>query len=75
MKACYMAASLAVPINSELLVWARETAGYSVEDAAARLGIKPEKLDAIEHSAFQPSFSQLKKAADVYKRPVAVSSK
>jgi transcriptional regulator with XRE-family HTH domain len=67
-----MAASLAAPINPNLLVWARETAGYSVEAAAAKLGLKPEKLDAIEHGDPQPSFAQLKKAADVYKRPLAV---
>jgi hypothetical protein len=29
-----MAASLAAPINPDLLVWARKTAGYSVEAAA-----------------------------------------
>lgn len=67
-----MAASLAAPINSDLLVWARETAGYSIDAAAAKLGIKPEKLDAIEQGDPQPSFAQLKKAADVYKRPLAV---
>jgi Zn-dependent peptidase ImmA (M78 family)/DNA-binding XRE family transcriptional regulator len=67
-----MATSLAAPINHDLLVWARETAGYSVDDAAAKLGIKSEKLNAIEHGDPQPSFAQLKKAADVYKRPLAV---
>ncbi len=67
-----MAASLAVPINPELLVWARESAGYSVETAAAKLGIKHEKLDTIERGDTLPSFAQLKKAADIYKRPLAV---
>lgn len=67
-----MAASLAVPINPELLVWARESAGYTVETAAAKLGIKHEKLDTIERGDTLPSFAQLKKAADIYKRPLAV---
>ena len=67
-----MAASFAAPINHNLLVWARETAGYSVEDAAAQFGLKPERLDAIEHGNSPPSFAQIKKAADVYKRPLAV---
>ncbi|WP_300340248.1 XRE family transcriptional regulator [Accumulibacter sp.] len=67
-----MAASLAAPINPALLVWARETAGYSVEAAAGKLGLKPEKLDAIERGNPLPSFAQVKKAADVYKRPLAV---
>ena len=67
-----MAASLAAPINPDLLVWARETAGYSVDDAAAKLGVKPEKLEAIEKGDPAPSFALLKKAADVFKRPLAV---
>lgn len=67
-----MAASLAVPINPDLLVWARETAGYSVEAAAGKLGVKAEKLDAVENGKPSPSFALLKKAADIYKRPLAV---
>jgi Zn-dependent peptidase ImmA (M78 family)/transcriptional regulator with XRE-family HTH domain len=67
-----MAASLAVPINPDLLVWARETAGYSVEAAAGKLGIKPDKLDAVEKGEPLPSFALLKRAADIYKRPLAV---
>lgn len=67
-----MAASLAVPINPELLVWARETTGYSLEAAAAKLTIKPEKLSGIEVGQAAPSLAQLKKMADVYKRPLAV---
>lgn len=67
-----MAASLAVPINPELLVWARETTGYPLEAAAAKLAIKPEKLSEIEAGKIAPSFALLKKAADIYKRPLAV---
>ena len=67
-----MATSLAVPINPELLVWARETAGYPLEAAAKKLAIKPEKLSEIETEGVSPSFALLKRAADVYKRPLAV---
>lgn len=67
-----MAVSLAIPINPELLVWARETAGYSVEAAAAKFGIKPEKLVAVEFGDPSPSFALLKKASDIYKRPLAM---
>jgi Zn-dependent peptidase ImmA (M78 family) len=67
-----MATSLAVPINPELLVWARETAGYPLEAAAKKLAIKPEKLSEIETEGIAPSFALLKKAADVYKRPLAI---
>lgn len=66
-----MAASLAVPINPKLLVWARETTGYPLEAAAKKLAIKPEKLSEIEAGQALPSFALLKKAAEVYKRPLA----
>lgn len=67
-----MAASLAVPLNPELLVWARETTGYPLEAAAIKLAIKPEKLSEIEAGQVAPSFALLKKAADIYKRPLAI---
>lgn len=66
-----MAASLAAPINAELLVWARETAGYHLEEAAHKLAINAEKLTLIESGETPPSFALLKKAADAYKRPLA----
>ena len=69
-----MAARLATPINPDLLVWARKTAGYSVEAAAGKLGLKPDKLDAIERGGALPSFAQIEKAADVYMRPLTVLS-
>lgn len=72
LEAFDMAASLAIPINPELLVWARETAGYSVDAAATKLGIKREKLVAIELGDPSPSFALLKKASDTYKRPLAM---
>ena len=67
-----MASSLTVPINPKLLVWARETSGYPLEAAALKLAIKPEKLSEIEDGKIAPSFALLKKAADIYMRPLAV---
>ena len=67
-----MAASIAVPINPKLLVWARETTGYPLDAAAVKLAINPEKLSEIEDGKIAPSFALLKKAADIYKRPLAV---
>ncbi len=52
-----MAASLAVPINPKLLVWARETTGYPLEAAAIKLAINPEKLSEIEGGKIAPSFA------------------
>lgn len=66
-----------VQINPRLLAWARETAGLSLEDAAAKLGLKPnakttaaEKLMEVEEGARPVSQSLLEKAADTYRRPL-----
>jgi Zn-dependent peptidase ImmA (M78 family)/DNA-binding XRE family transcriptional regulator len=59
-------------IKAELLVWARESAGYSLPDAARKLGITTDKLDSWEKGVARPSIPQLQKAASLYKRPLAV---
>jgi Zn-dependent peptidase ImmA (M78 family)/transcriptional regulator with XRE-family HTH domain len=55
-----------------LLVWAREKAGYSVEQASKRASIKSERLAAWEAGTQKPSFAQLRKLAEIYRRPVAL---
>jgi transcriptional regulator with XRE-family HTH domain len=59
-------------INSDLLVWARESAGFTVADAAKKAQVKPEALIQWELGAGRPSIPQLRKLANVYKRPLAV---
>jgi Zn-dependent peptidase ImmA (M78 family) len=63
-------------INPRLLTWARETAGFTVPEAAPRLGLKDgpngtaaEKLAAIEETG-QISRRVLQKAAAVFRRPL-----
>jgi transcriptional regulator with XRE-family HTH domain len=63
-------------INPKMLVWARETAGLSVEEAADKLGLKDmarargvDKLRALEAGQRTPSRAQLLKPA-VYRRPL-----
>lgn len=60
-----------------MLSWARETAGFSVEEAAEKLGLKDsaqmlagEKLKALEAGARTPSRSLLLKATTAYRRPL-----
>ena len=67
-----MTTNLVVPINRDLLVWARETASYSLDDAAKKLRIKRERLSEMEVGQSAPSFALLKTAASIYKRPLAV---
>jgi hypothetical protein len=47
-----MASTLA-HVTPEVLRWARESIGYEMEDAAARIGVKPEKLANAERGDVQ----------------------
>jgi Zn-dependent peptidase ImmA (M78 family) len=55
-----------------MLLWAREAAGLSVQEAARKAATKPERLEQWERGELRPTVTQLRKLADVYKRPVAV---
>lgn len=67
-----MARTVEALVEPKVLVWARESAGYSVADAAHKATVKEENLAAWERGSAKPSFSQLRKLANVYKRPLAV---
>src|SRR5271165_3374648 len=55
-----------------VLVWARESAGLSVELAAKKAGVNADRLSAWESGHQRPSFAQLRKLATAYKRPLAI---
>ncbi len=64
-------------INPEILIWARETAGYELSDAAHRLGLAngktatgEEKLAAYERGEKEPSRPLLLKMSKQYRRPL-----
>lgn len=59
-------------INATLLVWARESIGLSLDDAAAKLKLPSVRLAAWETGESRPSIAQLRKLAGIYKRPLAV---
>jgi len=59
-------------VSPELLVWARETLGLSVDDAAKKAAVSAERLAAWEDGTDRPTIAQLRKLAEVYKRPLAV---
>jgi Zn-dependent peptidase ImmA (M78 family)/DNA-binding XRE family transcriptional regulator len=67
-----MATRIPAFVEPPLLVWARKRAALSQEEVAAKVGIEVEKLDAWEAGREQLSIAQLKKLADLYKRPVSV---
>lgn len=64
-------------ITPEILVWARETAGYELSEAARRLGLADgkaatgeEKLAAYERGEKEPSRPLLLKMSKQYRRPL-----
>jgi Zn-dependent peptidase ImmA (M78 family) len=59
------------PVNPSILVWARETAGLSVEAAAEKLGLSgPERLRALEAGRQAPTRRQLVNMSERYHRPL-----
>ncbi len=67
-----MAARTKAMIKPEVLVWTRTSAGLSVAEAAGRLHMDVDSLAAWEAGEDAPSIPQLRKLADLYKRPLAV---
>lgn len=69
-----MATGVKSTINPALLTWARETAGFTLAEAAKRLKIDENRLAAWEDpiSEDAPSIPQLRKIASLFKRPLAV---
>lgn len=66
-------------IRPEILTWARETAGLSLEDAARALSLKPargessvQRLAKFESGDGEPSRTLLEKMARTYRRPLLV---
>jgi Zn-dependent peptidase ImmA (M78 family) len=59
-------------VKPELLRWGRETAGLTIEAAARKIDVKPERLLIWEKGDARPSIPQLRRLAEVYKRPLAI---
>jgi transcriptional regulator with XRE-family HTH domain len=59
-------------IRPELLVWARESSGFGIDGAAAKLRVSEDRLRSWEGGEARPTIAQLRAAARVYKRPLAI---
>ena len=64
-------------VNPEILVWARETAGLSPDDAVQKLGIRPargvealDRLEQMETGEVAPTRPMLVKMSKHYRRPI-----
>jgi Zn-dependent peptidase ImmA (M78 family) len=59
-------------VNPELLVWAREDAGLTLAEAAHKLRIQADLFEAWEGGIERPTIPQMRRIADLYKRPLAL---
>ncbi len=59
-------------INPKILIWAREQSGFSLDDIAKYFRKEPQFIQDWENGASSPSFPQLEKLANKYKRPTAL---
>ena len=67
-----MPRSIPALVKPELLVWARESSGLSLDQTVERTKFEFETLKDWESGRDCPSISQLRKLGEVYKRPIAV---
>jgi Zn-dependent peptidase ImmA (M78 family)/transcriptional regulator with XRE-family HTH domain len=67
-----MARQIKASVKPSVLKWARESLNLPLTDAAKKIGVKVSKLSDWESGASSPTIGQLRKAAGVYKRPLAV---
>lgn len=65
-----------IPVNPEVLKWARESAGLTVDEVVAKMKrkrISHDTIDAWELGIEAPTYPQLERLAyDIYKRPLAM---
>src|SRR6267142_146016 len=59
-------------IQPSLLIWARESAGLPLEEAAKKAQVDSATLREWEQGESRPSIPQVRKLGEVYKRPLAV---
>lgn len=67
-----MGRSFVVDINPEIIKWARESAGWSLEEISKKLKLSEKEYKEIESGKKKPTFKQLELMAKYFKRPVAV---
>jgi Zn-dependent peptidase ImmA (M78 family)/transcriptional regulator with XRE-family HTH domain len=63
--------SFPVDVNPAVLQWARESAGFSVPEIAKRIDRSETVVGGWESGRPQPSWTELRKLAKLYQRPIA----
>jgi Zn-dependent peptidase ImmA (M78 family) len=64
--------SIPAPVETSVLRWARESCGLSTLAAARKLSLADDRVESWEAGTAVPTIAQLRKAAEVYKRSLAV---
>ena len=59
-----------IPINPQLLSWARQESGFELFRVAKRLNVKLERLEAWEAGERQPTLRQVEQLAHFFHRPL-----
>ena len=59
-------------VKPEILQWARESAGFSLSEAAIAMDKSEDTLASWEKGPASPTIPQLRKLAQLYKRPLGV---
>ncbi len=67
-----MSPSVPALVEPSVLRWARESVGLVPVAAARKIGVPDPRVDEWEAGVTRPTVAQLRKAAAVYKRPLAV---
>lgn len=67
-----MANTQTVSVNPNILTWAREEGGYSVDRVAKRLQVKEERVAAWEKGERQPTLRQVEQLAKYLHRPFSI---
>jgi Zn-dependent peptidase ImmA (M78 family)/DNA-binding XRE family transcriptional regulator len=61
-----------IPVSGPVMKWARDNRGLTIDVAAKRSGVSRARLEEIEAGRDNPSLAQLRKLAEVYRRPLIV---
>jgi transcriptional regulator with XRE-family HTH domain len=67
-----VAASIPALVEPSVLRWARESIDLTQVAAARKIGVPDDRVEQWENGEAQPTIAQLRKAATVYKRALAV---
>lgn len=60
------------PVTPSVLAWARRSVGASIENAAKKASVTPERLASWETGEAEPTVAKLRSLADFYLQPLAV---